>query len=101
METTKNIGYSRISNTTYREQLCFLTIGSIIKFNGQKHIVIHTTNSPRKYDHTHTNKGTIDLTMSYHGRLKNIETGKAFNANWQTTRKENILHFEHLDKVNL
>jgi len=99
MTTQKNIGYSIISNTTYRERLCFLTIGSIIKFNGQKHIVIHTTNSPRKYDHSA--KSPIDLTMSCCGFLKNIETGKEFRANWQTTREENILHFEHLDKVNL
>jgi len=99
IDSKKDIGYHIKTHETKTESLCWLTIGSIIIFNGKKQIVTHTDNSPRIYKDI---KGRYtDVTLSYCGFLKDIETGLEQRSNWQNTTKDRILHFENLDLVNL
>ncbi|MCC6447273.1 MAG: hypothetical protein IT215_01130 [Chitinophagaceae bacterium] len=99
--TQKNIGYRFTETTQRQEQFCFLTIGSIIIFNNRKKIVTHTypTGDGRKYKYV-DGKCVGDITLSFHGFLKDIETGEEVRSNWAKTTQENILHFENLEIVN-
>jgi hypothetical protein len=89
---TKQLGYYEIKKEITTRILCVLTIGSIIKFNGQKCIVTHTTSYHRIYDHSR--KWSIDITKGFAGYLKNIETNKEFRADWSTVKDKDILYFE-------
>ncbi len=95
----RDIGYTIKTHSTYTERLCYLTIGSIIMFNGKKQIVTHTSNSPRTYKDI--NGKYTDVTLSYCGFLKDIETGLEQRSNWHNVTKDRILHFENLDMVGL
>jgi hypothetical protein len=94
----RNIGYWTKTNTSITEHNCVLTIGSIIIFNGRKKLVTHTDGS-RNY--TNIKGKTVDITISSSGFLKDIETGEETRSNWYNVTADSILHFEHLELVNL
>jgi len=101
INSKKDIGYTIKTHTTKTERLCYLTIGSIIIFNGRKQIVTHTNaDSCRTYKHIKGRYPT-DVTLGTSGFLKDIETGLVQRSNWQNTTKDRIIHFEHLDVVSI
>lgn len=81
-------GYQRIVHERIEEIPCLLTIGSIIMFNGEKHIVM-SARGTQSY-----NKRTQNITASSCGFLKNIGTGKEFRANWARTTQDKILFYQ-------
>lgn len=82
-----------------KSDIILLTIGSIILFNGTKQIVTHTYNTGNR-NYTNINGKITDVTIGYHGFLKDIETGKETRSNWYNIDRKNILHFEYKDLVN-
>lgn len=94
-----NIGYKRKVTEQVHQEVCVLTIGSIINFNGQKNIVTHVECMGLGRTYKTIYGKVVDITVGYHGFLKNIATGKEVRSNWHNVVKENILHFEHLELV--
>jgi hypothetical protein len=98
------LGYIYREEIIRHSKFCVLSIGSIIIFNGQKHIVTHTNdNNPRKTfaGRRYINiKGIYtDITLGSSGYLKNIETGKEYRCDWHNVTQDRILHFEHLEEI--
>lgn len=77
---------------TNKPTAMYITIGSIIIFNGKKCIVTHTYSYERQY--AQVGKAYTDITMGTSGFLKNIDTGEEVRSVWGRTPKENLIHFE-------
>lgn len=85
-----NLGY-KVKSISYNiYSYCYLTIGSIIIFNGEKCIVTHTNKEScnRMY------KNNKDITIGKSGYLKNILTGKEFRADWSNITEDKIIFYE-------
>ena len=92
------IGYRESRTVTIQPKLCLLTVGSIIEFNGGKHIVTSVYPTFQR-EYKSINGLTREISVGSGGFLKNIETGKELRSNWSKVPKERILHFEHLEEV--
>ena len=91
--------YSKIKKEVITETWCELFQGCIIIFNKKKCIVENVRQGGNH--HYHYELGTdnvIDTTRSHCGYLKEIETGKVFNANWSTITKDKIISIPKLGR---